>query len=299
MSFTHQSLRAAFGRRAGRRCPRSSAGWPPRSMPLMPTSTVLHHSRMLALLDVRCSAPPRATSDLEEEQCFSVVLPRRGVYVQHRPGSQIVVDPTIVLFLSDRQVHRTSHPTAQGDRNTVIAFRHGTAEPFVTEEGSFPVFSLSTGTSIHLGHRAMLSAVQSGSTTALEVDEWAVGLTADLLLSSRAAPPRTKQHRQVVEDAREYLAVHFSGDTDLLGLARHVGSSPHHLSRSFRMATGRTISGYRTELRVRHVLDLLADGVDDLSRLAIEAGFYDHSHMTRSIRRHTGETPSRLRSILT
>ena len=86
--------------------------------------------------------------------------------------------------------------------------------------------------------------------------------------------------------------------SDLAELARLVGSSPHHLSRAFRRVTGRTISAYRNELRVRSVLGDLAAGEADLAQLASRYGFADHAHLTRTVRRYAASPPSALRPEL-
>jgi transcriptional regulator GlxA family with amidase domain len=61
--------------------------------------------------------------------------------------------------------------------------------------------------------------------------------------------------------------------------------------------SGKSITEHRTTLRVRHVLNRLTEGADDLSRLAVEAGFYDHAHMTKEFRRRIGSVPSAMRSL--
>ncbi|MEV5570101.1 helix-turn-helix domain-containing protein [Spirillospora sp. NPDC052269] len=72
-----------------------------------------------------------------------------------------------------------------------------------------------------------------------------------------------------------------------------------HLSRVFRRVTGRTITAYRNDLRVRAVLEDLAQGRGTpLAELAAEYGFADHAHLTRTIRRHLGDCPSSLREKL-
>jgi len=245
------------------------------------------------VLDVRCEPGPMPLSDLEVEPSFSVVLPRHGVYVQDVDGRSVVADPTAAMFLAKGQVHRTAHPTDDGDRNTDLAFADEVAEPFTDRRGSFPARSRPIDIAAYLRHRRMLTAIRSGATTALEIDEWALGLVSDLL--AMAVPDAG---RPLVDDARAYLAASYHTDFDLREMARAVGSSPHHLSRVFRRETGRTISGQRTELRLRRAIDLIAQGADDLSRVAVDAGFYDHPHMTRTVRRHTGETPDALRRIL-
>lgn len=254
---------------------------------------MLHRSSTLTLFDVRCRPGPAPLSDLEVEPTFSVVLPRHGVYVQDVAGKTVVADPTAVVFLAKGTVHRTAHPTEDGDRNTDIALSDAAAEPFIDKTGSFPVLSGRIDTAAYVGHRRMLAAVGNVVATALEIEEWALGLVSDLL-----AMPLPEVARPLVDDAGAYLAANYHTDFDIEEMARQVGSSPHHLSRVYRRATGRTISGQRTELRLRRAIDLIAQGADDLSRVAVDAGFYDHSHMTRTMRRHAGATPSALRALL-
>jgi AraC-like DNA-binding protein len=76
-----------------------------------------------------------------------------------------------------------------------------------------------------------------------------------------------------------------------------TGYSPYHLSRVFRRETGVSISAYRLRLRTRAAIDRIEQGEENLSRLARELGFSDHSHMTRMIVREAGWTPSAIRSL--
>jgi AraC-like DNA-binding protein len=86
---------------------------------------------------------------------------------------------------------------------------------------------------------------------------------------------------------------------DLDNLARAVGVSAYHLSRTFRAVTGLTLSRYRIRLRLRRVLERLADGERDLAGLAAEAGFADQAHLTRTMHVEAGTTPAALRALLT
>jgi AraC-like DNA-binding protein len=51
-------------------------------------------------------------------------------------------------------------------------------------------------------------------------------------------------------------------------------------------------------LRSRTAMERISQGEDSLARLAVEVGFADQSHLTRTIRRHTGRSPAELRALL-
>ena len=51
-------------------------------------------------------------------------------------------------------------------------------------------------------------------------------------------------------------------------------------------------------LRARAALERLAEGEQNLARLAAELGFADQSHLCRVVRSETGATPAALRAAL-
>ncbi|MFF0868976.1 helix-turn-helix domain-containing protein [Nonomuraea sp. NPDC003560] len=129
--------------------------------------------------------------------------------------------------------------------------------------------------------RELLSACRKGADP-LEVGERVRSLLAALPPRTErpgpGAPPPTRViHRRMALAVQEAL--------------KHVG-------RIFRYVTGRTISEYRNELRVRAVLEHLADGGAQLAEPATMYGFADHAHLTRTVRKHLAETPSALRARL-
>jgi AraC-like DNA-binding protein len=108
-----------------------------------------------------------------------------------------------------------------------------------------------------------------------------------------AGRPSTVHARErVAGNAREALAA--DPALGLVELARTVAVSPHHLSRVFRDEVGVSITTYRRRLRVRAALERLAGGERNLARLAADAGFSDHAHLTREMRALLGTTPSAL-----
>lgn len=173
----------------------------------------------------------------------------------------------------------------------------------VEERGDpvLPAEPLHIPSPLDLEHRLLLAEMgRAGNVD--EIGERAILLIARVLEHSDPLRPQSGRpikgspQRALIDDARESLAADPS--QSLLALARSLAVSPHHLSRLFRAVTGHTVSRHRMRLRVRAALERLADGEDNLSRLAADLDFADHSHLCRVIRNETGSTPSSLRDAL-
>lgn len=91
-----------------------------------------------------------------------------------------------------------------------------------------------------------------------------------------------------------FLAALRDGDAPIAAIARRIGVSAAYASRALRRSHGMGPQALRRELRFRRAL-MLFNGGDCLADVAQQAGFADQSHMTRTVRAHSGLTPSQLR----
>jgi AraC-like DNA-binding protein len=92
----------------------------------------------------------------------------------------------------------------------------------------------------------------------------------------------------------ELLRAMAACDDEIGSLARRLGVSAEHASRSLARTYGMSPQALRREARWRHALQLMA-GDDSLARIAADAGFSDQSHLHRVVVAHAGCTPARLR----
>jgi AraC family transcriptional regulator, arabinose operon regulatory protein len=76
-------------------------------------------------------------------------------------------------------------------------------------------------------------------------------------------------------------------------IAAEVGLSASRFSHLFREQLGLPLRQYLLWLRIRHAMRLWAQG-QTLAEIATGAGFYDHAHFTRTLRRMTDYAPSML-----
>ena len=102
-------------------------------------------------------------------------------------------------------------------------------------------------------------------------------------------PPPWLAHLQ------DCLASDLSVVPELAALAFVAGVHRVHVARAFRDHLGCTVGDYVRRLRVRRACELLTATAAPLTEVAIEAGFFDQSHMTRVLKRFLGITPAALR----
>lgn len=113
-------------------------------------------------------------------------------------------------------------------------------------------------------------------------------------------PPRsaTKGERSLtlVQRVRE-LVQEASTPRSLKDLAASVGASPVYLTSLFRQIEGMPIYRYQARLRLARSLRRLSE-TDDITTVAMDLGFANHSHFTTAFKAAFGLTPSAYRASL-
>jgi AraC-like DNA-binding protein len=76
-----------------------------------------------------------------------------------------------------------------------------------------------------------------------------------------------------------------------------AGLHPGSLSRGFARVFGTTPAAYRLVQRTREAIQRLVESDDPLSQVALDCGFADQAHMSRSVARLSGFAPASLRRL--
>jgi AraC-like DNA-binding protein len=74
------------------------------------------------------------------------------------------------------------------------------------------------------------------------------------------------------------------------------GIAPWTVSRGFELVFGVSPEAFRARTRARHALRSIRNTQASLANIAVELGFADQSHMTRSVKQLTGIGPRAWRS---
>lgn len=277
-----------------------------------PDRVVLYAGSGFSLIDCVCRAPAAPVEVEEANATHSVAFVRRGLFRRAWRGEDVVADATRVLFFNAGEVYRYSHPVGGGDDCTVLAVDTALALEVVGRHA--PLAAASPERPFRLGHAASSTrcvrlqyevlglvrrrvaslAVEDAIAELLHAAVGAAyGAEAAWSSGASASTRASRRRRELVEAARISLNERLETPPSLGELGRSLGSSPFHLSRLFHTETGLTLRAYLRQLRARRAADRLLDGASDLTELALDLGFADHSHFTNTFRREWGVPPSR------
>lgn len=231
---------------------------------------------------------------LEVEETHTVVFPVAGLYTIQVENDKVTAAPAKVVYMSPDQIRRVDHPFGGQDKSVFVTLGPSYVEPYVDGSGGFPVLTSAGNSRIDYQVGLLEYAARRGHLTALDLSEFIVSALHSGVDNSEVGEVKANQ-RSLVADAEEYLSLHFQDDRGLTEMAKEIGASPHHLSRVFKRITGESLTRRRMRLRLVSALHQIRGGAEDLSTVALECGFYDHSHLTNSFRRHFGVTPKTVR----
>jgi AraC family transcriptional regulator len=243
-----------------------------------------------------------ACGDVERQDRNAVVLPLAGVFAKHdAPGRQVIGTPSHAVFVAADTAYRISYPGGIGDRALILRFGDELAPDHVDRRGDAALASNGLLPAPAMMLRNLLRARLAQD----DVDDFeieTVGL--DLLNVSFAAmrkekpasrPSAITRRMRAMERVKEAIAVAPSEKWSVAQLAKLANLSPFHLCHVFRQLVGTSIYDYVLQERLAQSLDAVLDGDDELTAIALDAGFASHSHFTARFRGFFGCTPVALR----
>jgi AraC family transcriptional regulator len=119
------------------------------------------------------------------------------------------------------------------------------------------------------------------------------GLILEMLaLTARLREPGASGHPpRWLGEARALLHDRYSERLRVTDVAGAVGVHPVHLARVFRLHYGTPVAAYLRGLRLTWAAGRLRDSDDSIAQIALQAGFFDQSHFTRTFKREFRLTP--------
>lgn len=206
-------------------------------------------------------------------------------------GREVLHDATAGYLASPDEPEDFAHPAGGGDACTAIRLSPSVLASLTGGDPGLDLQDLPMDPASQQAIRRV-SALAARGDPAEALILTVAGLLARRVPDRVAAgrPGTVTARRLLVDRARQIL--HSEPRTDVISLARRTGCSPHHLSRAFTQLTGSGVSQYRNRIRVAEAVERINDGATDLAALACDLGFADQSHLTRTVRAHTGRPPS-------
>jgi len=250
-----------------------------------------------------------ACGDVERQSLNAVVLPFSGVFSKHdSPGRHVVGTPSHAVFIASDTPYRISFPGGIGDRALILRFDEvlapeqlntcgGSEQPALASHGLLPANAM-------MLRNLLWVQLEKGEADDFEIEALGLDLLNVSLKSMRtdSLPLRRSalaRRARALERVKEAVAIAPADKWNIAKLAKVANLSPFHLCHVFRQMVGTSIYDYVLHERLAYALDAVLDGGDDLTAIALDAGFASHSHFTARFRSFFGCTPAAVRRIAT
>ncbi len=276
---------------------------------------VLFDSLGIAVVDFRCRIPAHAEGPEEPNLTHSIAFVRRGGFRRSWRRETLLADANYVLFFNASEPYRYSHPLAGGDDCTILTIEPSRALELVARieprhadrpEAPFrPSHALCSRRAAWL-HFELLALLRNHAPR-VALEDILAELAEESLRSAYAPAEPTagkgsasaqRRRRDLADAVKLALSERLDSPPSLGELAASLGCSPFHLSRSFHDSVGLTLRRYLGRLRTSLAAARLLEDERELTSLALDLGYSDHSHFSNAFRKEWGTAPSRLRKRL-
>lgn len=228
------------------------------------------------------------------------VLVRSGSFHRRGSGGAVEHDATLGYLGAPGEPEHFAHPHG-GDACTSLQLTAENWWHLAGEPKRLGPAAVYVDARLELAHRRLLAAGHADPD--YQLAEGLVRLVGTALRSAAQRPipagsPARHSERRLVAQARDAIRQADDAAGGLFPLAAALGVSPYRLSRSFSNELGVSVTRYRNRVRVGWALEHLHRGESTMADVAATLGFADQAHFCRTVRAHTGWTPTATRREL-
>jgi AraC-like DNA-binding protein len=228
---------------------------------------------------------------------FCIGIVQKGARVIYQGGTSTII-PENALFVINPGTSHACKSQHEEHSYLVICVEAESMKAISSEisekASTVPYFKSNPINDKELGSRLRrLFSLLENTSSALERESVLVSLLCVLITEYGNEPPmpfRVDSHDSTIGKVCEFIRMHYAQDLSLKQLSRVACLSPFYFQRLFLTKTGVSPHDYLVQTRIRKALELLSEG-QSIAGVALDTGFVDQSHFTRSFNRVTGITP--------
>jgi len=116
------------------------------------------------------------------------------------------------------------------------------------------------------------------------------------LAAERKQRNADQRHENIIKAVKEYIGRNYASKIALIDVAKYVYISHSYLSKLIKIYTGHSFRHMINMARIEESVRLLENTNKNLSEIAYQTGFEDHSYFSKVFKRHTGMNPSEYRT---
>jgi len=145
----------------------------------------------------------------------------------------------------------------------------------------------------------LFSAMKVKTSSILEQQTYLLYFVSQLFFKhthtqNQCIPP--KPEPRAISQAREYVEAHCTESFSIHELAKIVNLNPYYLIRCFHQQVGLPPHSYKKHCQLLQAKQALLKG-ESLLAIALQFGFYDQSHFTRTFKQTFGLTPGQYQKV--
>lgn len=258
----------------------------------------LLQTKVLSVMDYRCSAAPGDKSPVEFFTAHSISYVRRGSFGCRSRGRDYELVPGSLLVGRTGDEYSCAHDHhAGGDECLSFQFSPEILDAIGCDAGIWRSGGIPPLPKLMVLGELAQSAAQGGSDVSVEEVGLVLARRLVELLSDRAQPsskPAARDRRRAVEAAL-WIDAHAHEPIGLEAIARETGLSVFYFVRVFNRVFGVTPHQYLVRSRLRRAVRLLTEDTRAITSVAFDVGFNDLSNFVRTFHRAAGIPPDRFR----
>lgn len=228
-----------------------------------------------------------------EEASFVLILD--GAYLSSADGAGAECRRSTAIYNPPRTTHRDRFKTLDGCFLAISVSRESFRQ--AAECASFPAAAQTyrRGPVVATASRLARECGRCYQDSALLMEGACLELLGQVAIQSTG---RRGKSAAWIHSAKELMRDRCADHLRLIDIARSIGVHPVHLARGFRQFLGCTPGEYLMRCRMERAVTILRSTNLPLADTALQAGFFDQSHLTRAFRLHFGLSPNAYRRII-
>jgi AraC family transcriptional regulator len=233
---------------------------------------------------------PAAKAPRHFHECAYLNIVLQGGHLETLDREELACEPAVLVFHPPEEIH-AGQIFCSDTRIFDIEIASQRLER-LREIGLLPkdrvVFT--GGLAVCLATRLYQEFVRMDELSPLAIEGLALELLAEL--GRRPAPNLPSSPPRWLLHVRDLLHARFKDSLSLEEIARTVDIHPDHLAHAFRRHYRCTVGEYVRQLRIDFACRQITSSDTPLGEIAIEAGFADQSHFTKTFKHRIGMTPA-------